>query len=86
MNLTNLTNEELGQLQARIDNEIATRESDAGFQEAWLAAVPPRGNTSCLDNALYWNWLAYLRLYGAYVGPTEPRDMGAYKRELAARE
>jgi len=69
MKLQNFTNEELGTLRAQIDLEMASRESDSGYQESWLSQVAPTSDTSMLDNALFWDWKAYVRTHGRYIGP-----------------
>jgi hypothetical protein len=73
MNLTSLSNVELGQLKAQIDLEIMSRESDDGFSEAYINALPPTGPNSAIDNGLKWDWLTYIKQYSAYVPNSSER-------------
>jgi hypothetical protein len=84
MNLTNLSNAELGQLKAQIDKEIINRENDDGFSEAYINASPPTGPNSCFDNALKWDWLNYIKQHGAYNPNSTERDFTAYSKITAA--
>ena len=80
LDLTKLTNQKLGQLKALIDNEVATRESDDGFSKAYLSGIPPTGPKSCFDNALKWDWLNYIKQYGAYDPESLKRDMSSFSK------
>jgi len=83
MNLTKLSNVELGQLKAQIDQEIMSRESDDGYSEAYINALPPTGPNSAIDNGLKWDWLHYIKQYGAY-DRSPNRDFTAYSKITAA--
>jgi hypothetical protein len=84
MDLTTLSNEQLGTLKAQIENEMQTRHSDSGYSEAWLETIdPPKTSTSCADNALKWDWLRYIQRHGSYVNHDEPRNMLAFEQALS---
>lgn len=85
MDLTKLSNEELGQLFAQVILESGNRESDEGFNEAALETLgPPKSEISCADNFLKCFWLSYIRIHGAYVAGMS-RNTLAYEKALALK-